>query len=45
MERGELVVEPTPTPAQPQPESVPEPQPEETKPATPSEMTTGIIGV
>ena len=43
MERGELVVEPTPTPAQPQPESVPEPQPEETKPATPSEMTTGII--
>ena len=43
MERGELVVEPTPTPSQPQPESVPEPQPEETKPATPSEMTTGII--
>ena len=43
MERGELVAEPTPTPAQPQPEPEPEPQPEETKPATPSEMTTGMI--
>ena len=39
MERGEIVAEP----AQPEPKPQPEPQPEETKPVSPSEMTTGII--